>query len=97
MVLRQESGEHEIRAFLQATRSRSKDHATREMTPLGEVAKGQYIYIGPVEPMAQTGDELLWQSRIFEVRRAEPVMVGEDPAYCWGLCVEKGGESTWGS
>ena len=30
------------------------------------------------------------------LRRAELVRDGNGPVYCWGMCVEKGGEDTWG-
>lgn len=97
MVLVQGGQEHPIRAFLQETGSRSQENAQREFSPLGEVYKGLYVYIGPVEPMAAAGDALILRRRRYELRRAEPVYVGGTVAYCWGLCVEKGGESTWGS
>lgn len=96
MVLIQETGRHSIRAFLQETRSRSQENARREISPLGEIRKGLHVYIGPVTPMAVTGDRIVFQQRVFEVRRAEPVMVGQEMAYCWGLCIEKGGEDEWG-
>ncbi len=97
MQLLQGEQTHSIRAFLQDTLSRSKENAQREFTPLGEIFKGQFVYIGPAEPMAAVGDTLVFQGRRFELRRAEPVMVGNLVAYCWGLCIEKGGDSTWGS
>ena len=87
----------QIRAFLQDTRSRSKENAQREFTPLGQVFQGRYVYIGPVTPAAAEGDMLTFQGRRFELRRAEIVTVSGKAAYCWGLCVERGGESTWGS
>lgn len=86
-----------LRAFLQQTRSRSKENSQREFGILGEVPKGLYVYIGPAEPEAAVGDVIHFQQRIFQLRRAEPMMVGTKTAYIWGLCVEKGGEGTWGS
>lgn len=97
MVLIHDGQEHEIRAFLQETGSRSQENAQREFSPLGEVYKGLYVYIGPVTPEAAEGDTILYRERRFELRRAELITVGAETAYCWGLCVEKGGESTWGS
>lgn len=97
MVLVQNGQERKIRAFLQETGSRSQENAQRAFSPLGEVPKGLYVYIGPVTPVAAAGDLLIFQQRIFELRRAETVMVGDQAAYCWGLCVQKGGDGTWGS
>lgn len=96
MVLIHDGQETSIRAFLQETQSRSQENAQREFSPLGEVYKGLHVYIGPVLPGAVIGDQIVYQGRNFEMRRAEPVMVGNEKAYVWGLCVEKGGESQWG-
>ena len=97
MVLVHDGQEQPIRAFLQETRSRSQGYVRREFTPLGEIPRGMYVYIGPVIPEAVAGDLILHGQRIFEVRRAEPVTVGDEKAYCWGLCVTKGGDRQWGS
>lgn len=93
MTLVQDGEEIQIRAFLQDTHSKSQENARREFSPLGEVHRGLFVYIGPAQPLAAEGDEIRYQDRFFELRRAEPVMVGDEIAYCWGLCVEKGGES----
>lgn len=97
MVLVHDGQEQQIRAFLQETRSHSQENVRREISPLGEISRGMYVYIGPVTPEAAAGDLLLFRERIFELRRAESVMVGDHKAYCWGLCVEKGSDSQWGS
>lgn len=97
MVLVHDGQEQPVRAFLQETRSRSLGNVRREFSPMGELPRGMHVYIGPVEPEAAVGDLIVYGQRIFQMRRAEPVMVGDDKAYCWGLCVEKGGDSQWGS
>ncbi len=97
MVLIQSGQAYAIRAFLQDTRSRNEENLRRDFSLLGEQFRGRFVYIGPVEPAAKEGDTLTFQGRIFEFRRAEPVYVGNEAAYCWGICVEKGGDSTWGS
>lgn len=96
MVLCHADQQHQIRAFLQGFKSKSQDNSHQQMAPLGEVNRGVYVYMGPVQPMAEAGDELVWEQRRFVLRRAEPVMVGNTAGYCWGLCVEKGGADTWG-
>ncbi len=95
MVLAREDGSWQIRAFLQESRSKSQDNTQWEFSPLGQVRKGLHVYIGPATPMAEIGDRIVFQQRVFEVRRAEPVMVGSEKAYCWGLCVEKGDADQW--
>lgn len=97
MVLRKESGDHEIRAFLQETASRSRENTELEAGPLGRVPMGMFVYIGPAQPEAAVGDTLVFLDRCFELRRAEPVVVEGRKAYCWGLCVEKGSDTAWGS
>lgn len=97
MTLIQGEQQTQVRAFLQETRSKSIHGTQREFIPLGEVPKGIYVYIGPVEPVAAAGDLIRYRDKLLELRRAESVMVGEAAAYCWGLCVEKGGDGQWGS
>lgn len=97
MRLVQDGEEKTVRAFLQETRSKGSGSAELSMTPLGRIGKGVYVYMGPVTPAAAVGDTLLYGSQILQVRRAELVMAGDTALYCWGLCVEKGGDGTWGS
>lgn len=93
MVLIRDGLRYHIRGFMQETRSKSQDNAQREFSPLGEVCLGLYTFIGPVEPLAMAGDRIEYQQRVFEVRRAEAVMMGNKTMYCWGLCVERGAVS----
>lgn len=84
-----------ITAFLQPNGAASQINTRTEMSPLGQVPGGRYLYIGPVTPQAEVGDVLTLNGRRFELRRAETVMSGEEPLYRWGLCVEKGGMDPW--
>lgn len=97
MSLLRQGKETPLKGFLQETGSRNWQNMEKVFTPLGEIPRGQYLYLGPLEPRVNVGDVLLQGNRIFEVRRAEAVYCGDGPVYCWGLCVEKGGEDTWGS
>jgi len=96
MILRRRGEELPLRGFLQETGSRNWQNMEKVFTPLGEIPRGQYLYLGPVEPTVEVGDVLLTGGRIFEVRRAELIRYGDTPVYRWGLCVEKGGSDTWG-
>jgi hypothetical protein len=97
VTLQRGGQEISYKAFLQETGSRNWQNMEKVFTPLGEVPRGQYLYLGPAEPKLQVEDVLLLDDRIFAVRRAETVYYADAPIYCWGLCVEKGGKDTWGN
>lgn len=86
----------QVRGFLQPAISGSKK-AQREISPLGQIPEGQYTYIGPAEPEILVGDQLEFGGKVYLFRRVETMQDAQGPVYCWGLCVEKGGEDTWGS
>lgn len=87
---------YELRAFFQPVRSKSWQYLEGNYSPLGEIPRGQYVYIGPVEPEAAAGDTLTVGDRAYWLRRTELIRDANGPVYCWGMCVEKGGEDTWG-
>jgi len=84
------------RGFFQPVRSKSWQYLEGNYSPLGEVPRGQYVYIGPADRQVEFGDTLEVGGKDYMVRRVEPVYYGEAVAYYWGMCVEKGGEDTWG-
>ena len=84
------------RGFFQPVRSKSWQYLEGNFSPLGEVPRGQYVYIGPAEQAISFGETLAVDEKDYMVRRVEPVYYGEKVAYYWGMCVEKGGEDTWG-
>lgn len=47
--------DYELRAFFQPVRSKSWQYLEGNYSPLGEIPRGQYVYIGPVEPAAEAG------------------------------------------
>ena len=85
-----------IRAFFQPVRSKSWQYLEGNYSPLGEIPRGQYVYIGPADPKAEAGDTLIVEKQAYWLRRTELVRDAGGPVYCWGICVEKGGEDTWG-
>lgn len=87
---------YQIRAFFQPVRSKSWQYLEGEYSPLGEIPRGQYVYIGPAEPAAAEGDALTVEGQEYWIRRSEMILDREGPVYCWGMCVEKGGEDNWG-
>ncbi|MBQ7802021.1 MAG: hypothetical protein IJ375_06840 [Oscillospiraceae bacterium] len=88
--------EYAVFAFFQPVRSKSWQYLEGNYSPLGEIPRGQFVYIGPVEPAAQAGDTVRVDGKAYLLRRSELVRDGNGPVYCWGMCVEKGGEDNWG-
>ena len=93
----QRSGEaFPVRGFFQPVRSKSWQYLEGNYSPLGEIPRGQYVYIGPTEPKAEAGDTLTVEGKDYWLRRSELICDANGPVYCWGMCVEKGGEDHWG-
>lgn len=86
-----------VRGFFQAVNSKSWQSMESEATPLGEISRGQYLYMGPVETELKEGDTIRLGGKQYLVRRAECYWAGDENVYRWGLCVEKGVNDTWGS
>ena len=86
-----------VKGFFQPVRSKSWQSMVNVETPLGEVYRGQYIYIGPAEVAVSEGDVLAVGGKHYFLRRVEKYFYGDQAAYTWGMCVEKGVNDTWGS
>ncbi len=85
-----------LRGFLQHSNSKSLQNLQKEFSPLGQIPGGWYVYIGPARPEVMEGDVLILGEKSFRICRAEKVMLRDEPLYFWGLCMERGGEDTWG-
>ena len=96
MTLNRGGTEYAVRAFFQPVRSKSWQYLEGNYSPLGEIPRGQYVYIGPVDPGAQAGDTVTVDDKAYWLRRTELIRDANGPVYCWGMCVEKGGEDNWG-
>lgn len=97
MELTTAQGTDTVKGFFQPVRSKSVQNMVCLDTPLGEVPRGQYVYMGPAEVTAGEGDTLRVGQRYYVFRRTELFYCGDQPAYLWGLCVEKGGDTSWGT
>ncbi len=97
MILERSQGTVTVKGFFQPVRSKSWQSLNNVTTPLGEVPRRQYIYIGPVDTAVSLGDVLTIGESSYVFRRVEPYWYGEEPVYIWGMCVEKGVNDTWGS
>ena len=85
-----------VKAFFQPVRSKSWEASDADYSPLGEIPRGRYVYIGPLQPEAAAGDTVMLDGKAYLMRRSEVIRGEKGPAYCWGLCLEKGGEDSWG-
>ena len=86
-----------VRAFFRAVNSKSWQNMESVVSLLGEISRGQYVYIGPADVAVKEGDTLLLGEKSYLFRRVEPYYFGNQPIYQWGLCVEKGVNDTWGT
>ena len=96
LVLHHQGKEYDLRAYFRPVQSKSWSYLEGEYSPLGEIPRGQYVYIGPAEPLAEVDDEIRINYTFYRVRRSEVIMGFYGPLYCWAMCVEKGGDDTWG-
>lgn len=87
----------QVKGFFQPVRSKSWQNMISLDTPLGEIPRGQYVYIGPPSTQVTDGDTLEVMGKTYLFRRVEPYYYGDEAVYLWGLCVEKGVNDTWGS
>ena len=86
-----------FRAFLQLVTSKSWQNMERVFGPLGEIPRGQYLYIGPAAQDISQAEFLRCGGTDYVVRRADPILVGDEALYIWGLCVRKGADDPWSS
>ncbi len=96
MVLFDGSAERTVRGFFRAVTSTGWQSLESVATPLGEVLRGQYVYIGPGDVAVREGDTLTVGETSYLFRRVEPFRYGDEVVYLRGLCVEKGVNDTWG-
>ena len=87
--------EHQAKAFMQLVTSKSWQNMERMIPTIGEVARGQFLYLGPADVPLSGYDTIRMDGRIFIVRRADPIIYKSERIFIWGLCVEGGGEDSW--
>ncbi len=84
-----------FRAFLQLVTSKSWQNMEKVFGPLGEIPRGQYLYLGPAEEDILSAAHLTCNGIKYLVRRADTILIGDEPAYVWGLCVRRGADDPW--
>ena len=91
-----EGGTRVIRGLFRTVNSKSWQSMESEAPLLGEISRGQYVYMGPVAAAVKEGDTLILGERRYLFRRTELYYYGNQAVYQWGLCVERGVNDTWG-
>ena len=86
-----------VKAFLQPVNAKVERLAMVQMGPLGREDRGQFVYMGPAKPALEPDDRLEADGVGYQVRSAQLVYAGQQPVYCWALCVKEGGEDSWQS
>lgn len=89
--------EKTVRGFFRAVNSKSWQNMESVVSLLGEISRGQYVYLGPANVAVKEGDTLNLGTKSYLFRRVEAYYFGNRPIYLWGLCVEKGVNDTWGT
>lgn len=97
LVLSCNGEEKTARGFFRAATSRDKKSTEAVASPLGETVQGQYTYIGSADVAVSEGDTVTVGGKTYRFRRVEPYYYGDQILYYWGLCMEKGGNYSWGS
>lgn len=97
LILQRGDSRKSFRGFLQHSDSKSWQNMEAQFGPLGEIPRGQYVLLAPLEPGIRAGDTLIGEEKNVTVRRIETVMYKDRPLYRWGLCVGKGDGDCWGS
>lgn len=90
------AGEQQIKVFFYSVNSSAWQNMERVFSPLGEVPRGQYICVLPMDAVAGPEDTLTVAGHKYLLRRVEDMVMFTGAVYRWALCVEKGSEDTWG-
>ena len=85
-----------IRGFLQSAQSKNWKKTEKEVSALGEIPGGLFVFIGRTGS-AREGDTIRMGTDDFLLRKLDTIWYGDKGVYCWGLCSRKGGEDIWGA
>ena len=97
LILNCNGEEKAARGFLRAVTSHSWQSMEPIATPLGEVSRGQYTYIGQAAYPVNERDTVSLRGKTYRFCRVEPYYYGDELIYYWGACIEKGGAEPWGA
>ena len=94
MTLTRDGAAVAVRGFFQPVRSKSWQSLVPHETPLGEMPRRQYIYIGPADVEASEGNTLTVGEKSYLLLRVETYRYGDEVVYTWGMCMENGADDT---
>lgn len=97
VTLYREQGTVTVRGFFQPVSSTSWQSVGHTVSPLGYNNRAEYLCILPAEDMLREGDAVQVLDRRYQVQRVEIYCFGDQVAYQWALCVEKGVRERWGN
>ena len=86
-----------FRALVRPVTEKGWQNTRRLFGPLGEVRKGQYVFIGPADAAVSCGQTVTVRQERYLVRRCETAYLGEKAVYVWALLVKAGGDGAWNS
>ena len=86
-----------FRAFVRPVTDKGWQATRSLFGPLGEVRRGQYVYIGPAEVSLSVGQKLTVRQESYQVRRCETVFLKDEAVYVWALLVKAEGDGVWNS
>lgn len=84
-----------FRGFFHHTASKDWHNMEKVFSPLGQIPRGQYAIIAPVQLGLKVGDVLYHNGKSYSLRRVETILFRDTAIYCWGLCVERGETKNW--
>ena len=85
------------RAFVRPVTDKGWQATRKLFGSLGEVQKGQYVYIGPADVPLCAGKRLTVRQETYLVRRCETAYMKDEAVYVWALLVKAEGEGAWNS
>ena len=83
------------RGFLRPVTGKYWQNMEHVLSDIGQVPRGQYVYLGPPEVPLVQGDRVILEGTAYLVRRGERILLGDRCLYYWGLCIQEGTEDTW--
>lgn len=81
---------YDTKAFFQLVTSKSWQNMERMIPSIGEVPRGQFLYLGLPDVALSGYDSIELDGRLFIVRRADAILYQSKRLFIWGLCVEGG-------
>lgn len=97
VTLCRKQGDVKVRCFFQPVNSTSWQSIAHTESPIGHSTRAEYLCIAPAEAGIREDDVLACGGRYYLAQRVEPYCCCAEPVYLWVLCLERGGQDTWGA